>query len=106
MQSKKYSALTPKSSRTRPKVLKIPNRSNHSSNNSMTDCTPHFKNIDHIKSTCSFEKMGPEHLKPPRYLPPLQPLMHSPRATGTFIFKKPKLLEQNFEATFRFVKNS
>ena len=87
--------------RTRPKLLNLQNSNNTNSIDSLEDLTPHFNNIETIKSSISFTDFKPDHLKPPKYLPPLQPLMHSPKVQRNFVFKPTKKTKPEPNLTFR-----
>ena len=88
----------------RPKPLNIPKQTYHLSNKSLEEPTPHFKNeYIAVKSFSSHTNFRSEIPKPPKYLPSLRPLMHSPKAPGNFVFKEQRLPQEDIAATFRVV---
>lgn len=102
MHSKKSSLYTVNKEMRRPRFLKLPIRIIKSSEHSKEDHTPHFQNSSiEFKSPHSYTNLQTNNPKPPKHLPPLLPLMHSPKVLGNFIFKTPKSKSEDFVATFR-----
>ena len=105
MHFKNFSLASPINPKPRPKALKLLHRDVSTTNNSLDRLTPHFNYNDKVvKSSSSYTSLRSEIRKPPKFLPPLQPLMHSPNALKTFIFKKPKKLPEDLTATFRVIR--
>jgi len=104
MHCKKYSNFTAPS-KNRPKVLKLPKRNINSSGIGAGDCTPKFQDDLNGRSLWNFPETRAEVVKRPKLLPPLQPLLHSPRSQGEFVFKgKADKKNEQFLATFRAIQ--
>lgn len=104
MHSKNHSLLAPLAIKTRPKVLKLHFRDIQSSDCTGEDRTPHFRNVEaSFKPMSSYNNLRAE-AKPPRHLPPLLPLLHTPKNLGVFLFKTPSKKEEAIK-TFRYVKS-
>lgn len=101
MYSKKSTVFTAHI-KNRPKVLKLPRRNINSSGNIIGDSTPRFNGEISVRSLWALPKEEKEFIRKPKVLPPLQPLLHSPRVKREFVFKghsnKTRELLDNFKS--------
>lgn len=96
--------------KNRPKVLRLPRRNINSSGNLIGDSTPRFKGEVNTRSLWNLPKGEKEIIRKPKVLPPLQPLLHSPRIKREFVFKgrssKREELFDNFKSLQGFMNKN